>query len=76
MQLDCGNNIQFPSVVREVQDPEQNGASTLLPIIIGLVAGLLLLLVLILVILKRYVTVLKKRYVYARHLFIYNYDDF
>lgn len=53
MQLDCGNNIQFPSVVREVQDPEQNGASTLLPIIIGLVAGLLLLLVLILVILKR-----------------------
>lgn len=59
MQLDCGNNIQFPTVVREVQDPEQNGASTLLPIIIGLVAGLLLLLVLILIVLKRYVTVLK-----------------
>lgn len=53
IQLGCGNNIQFPSVVRNVQDSEQNATSTLLPVIIGLIAGLLLLLALILVVLKR-----------------------
>lgn len=71
MQLGCGNNIQFPSAGREVQDPEQNGATTLLPIIIGLVAGLLLLLALILVVLKRYVTVFKNGT--SMHVI---YDDF
>lgn len=49
LQVKCGNNIQL----RVVQDSEQNGGSTLLPVIIGLVAGLLLLLVLILVVLKK-----------------------
>lgn len=59
MQLVCGDNIQFPSIVGDVQDLEQNATSTLLPVIIGLIAGLLLLLALILVLLKRYVTVQK-----------------
>eukprot|EP00105_Crassostrea_gigas_P022124 XP_011441517.1 PREDICTED: uncharacterized protein LOC105338212 [Crassostrea gigas] len=53
MQLVCGDNIQFPSIVGDVQDSEQNATSTLLPVIIGLIAGLLLLLALILVVLKR-----------------------
>lgn len=75
MQLDCGNNIRFPSVVRVLQDSKQNGDSPLLPIIIGLVAGILLLLALILIVLKRLAT-FSKRYDYARHLlFIDKYDN-
>ncbi|XP_034301576.2 uncharacterized protein [Magallana gigas] len=47
LQLECGDNIQLPN------KSEQNDGSTLFPMKMGLVAGLLLLLALILILLKR-----------------------
>lgn len=68
LQLDCRNNINGLE-----QDggsgSEQSGGSALLPVIIGLVAGLLLLLALILVALKRYLTVLKMAHPYSSSSF-------
>lgn len=59
LRLDCRNNIQVPPVVHLEENGYSNseliGGSTILPLIIGVVAGLLLLLalILILIVLKR-----------------------
>ncbi|XP_052720235.1 uncharacterized protein LOC128191910 [Crassostrea angulata] len=47
LQLECGDNIQLPNEL------EQNDYSTLFPMIMGLVAGLLLLLAVVMIIIKR-----------------------